>query len=81
MIDLPVVCDLCNEYFAEDDNKTGGFVLGSTGICPLCEPQMMKSLIEEQEEHFITFKAEPGETHYDFIQRVRTALYLKHGLI
>lgn len=47
-----VVCDLCNTDFSSRDD-TGGLLLQSKAVCPLCSVEVKKSCLKYGEMEFI----------------------------
>ncbi len=65
-----IICDLCNEDYTNSD-MCGGFIMGSYGVCPKCEPRMRARLKKYNEEDHIKAECPPGMTHREFIIRAR----------
>lgn len=65
-----VICDDCNEDWTNRP-ETGGFIFGSRGICPDCEPKWRKSIKETGEEWYIKAECPPNQSFYNFIMDYR----------
>lgn len=66
-----VLCDFCNGDFTNSDEK-GGFLFSTYAVCPLCEVTAMDDISKNQEERFISDRAEEGESFKNFVTRIRT---------
>lgn len=65
-----VLCDMCNDDFTNSDEK-GGFLFGSSAVCPRCTPDMEKNIAHYKEEEYIKDRARPDESFKDFVMRLR----------
>jgi hypothetical protein len=76
-----VICDTCNTDLSNSE-KQGGFILGSWGVCPDCEPRMRENLKKEGEEHAISAECPKGMSHKDWILSLRppgAAITIRRG--
>ena len=65
-----VVCDLCNKDYTDSDEQ-GGFMYGSSAICPNCAPRIMKEIKKLKEEKHIKKRCPAGMSFKDFVLDVR----------
>lgn len=65
-----VICDICSTEFKGRPDE-GGLLVGSYGVCPLCEPKMLGQLMEFGEEGEIRARCPPGVTFHRFIMDLR----------
>jgi hypothetical protein len=65
-----VICDLCNTDYTTSP-ITGGFIFGSSGVCPACAPEFRKSVEEHHEEDYIIAECPPHQSFADFIRTYR----------
>ena len=68
-----VVCDICSE--ATSNDKSGGFLFGSKGVCPDCAPRLLAKIKVYNEEYAIKAKCDKDESFKDFILRMRKLGY------
>jgi hypothetical protein len=69
-MDDSVVCDLCNGDYTGSP-ALGGFVFGSSAVCPACSPSMLKDIEECGEGEHIRMRALEGETFQHMVLRFR----------
>lgn len=70
MVGNNVVCDLCNKDWTNRP-EPGGFVFGSSGVCPDCAPSFIDGVKRYDEEYAIKSWCPPNMSHYDFILAYR----------
>lgn len=68
VIDYPGVnCDLCNESYPEGDTRSGGYYFSSYAVCPKCADNFMKTIVDCNEEEFVTQRCKPDQSFRDFV--------------
>lgn len=70
-----VICDNCGMDYS-DRTETGGFLIGSRGWCPSCEPETRKLLKQYNELGCITAECPPNMSHKDWILAWRKGRHL-----
>lgn len=65
-----VLCDLCNADYTES-NDTGGLVVDSSAVCPMCQPEMEKNIKKHGEEDHVDARCPEGVEFRQFILQVR----------
>lgn len=65
-----VLCDMCNRDYT-DDPTSGGFIFDGRAVCPVCAPEMLKSIKESGEEEFIQAFCPKGMSFADFVRSGR----------
>jgi len=62
-----VVCDICNADYTDSD-VSGGFVFGSSAVCPECAPKMLADINEFGEVDLIRAHCPKGKPFGKWIQ-------------
>lgn len=65
-----VICDFCDDDFTER-HDTGGFIVCSSGCCPLCAPRLLERIKANDEEHTIRARCPPGQSYAAFVLEYR----------
>lgn len=65
-----VLCDICNADWT-DSPETGGFLLLSKGVCPVCEPRMKALVAKHNEEWSIKGECPEDISFADWIRSIR----------
>ncbi len=69
-----VVCDLCGADYRGLPHS-GGFIVGGTAVCPMCEPTYLLALNKHNEQHHIRARCPAGTTFHAFVLAYRA----EHG--
>jgi len=58
-----VACDYCNQ----DSFESGGIYFSGYAICPKCSVGALKTIVECDEEEFITARCPEGKSFHDWV--------------
>lgn len=65
-----VVCDDCSTEFRGSD-ATGGLLVQSKAICPVCAPKWLTSLAEYDEMHLLRARCPSALSFHDWVMHLR----------
>lgn len=65
-----VVCDVCNRDWTHS-KRSGGFIFGSYGYCPICSIAEITTIRKYGEERYIVARCPKGTSFADFVRSHR----------